>query len=192
MGVTSEQAAAAGDIALSVERSYEALSVHQIIRQHHDALIRFLRQRLRVKDDAADVAQEAYIRMMQYEGARHIASPSSMLFRIAINVANDLGRAEQTQRVSDRLSLEAVELASEQPAAERQIAAEQDLHLLYAAIEQLPPKCRNVFLLSRVRRMTYPEIARHCGISVKMVEKHISHALAICMQKVGGSGASPS
>lgn len=188
MSVTSEQALAV-DVTLPVERTYEALSVHEIIRQHHDALIRFLRQRLRVKDDAADVAQETYIRLMQYEGTKHIASPSSMLFRIAINVANDLGRAEQTHRVSDQLPLDAVELASEQPAVEREIAAEQDLQLLYAAIEQLPPKCRNVFLLSRARRMTYPEIARHCGISVKMVEKHISHALAICMQKVGGGGS---
>jgi RNA polymerase sigma-70 factor (ECF subfamily) len=35
-----------------------------------------------------------------------------------------------------------------------------------------------------MNEMTYPEIARHCGISVKMVEKHISHALAACMAKV--------
>jgi DNA-directed RNA polymerase specialized sigma24 family protein len=45
-----------------------------------------------------------------------------------------------------------------------------------------------VFLLSRAQRMTYPQIAAHCGISVKMVEKHIGHALAICMKKVGGGG----
>ncbi|MFL6577461.1 MAG: sigma factor-like helix-turn-helix DNA-binding protein [Povalibacter sp.] len=44
-----------------------------------------------------------------------------------------------------------------------------------------------MFLLSRVQHMTYPQIAVHCRISVKMVEKHISHALAICMKKVGGS-----
>ncbi len=56
--------------------------------------------------------------------------------------------------------------------------------LLYETIEHLPPKCRQVFLLSRVRRMTYGEIARHCGISRKMVEKHVSHALAVCMEKV--------
>jgi RNA polymerase sigma-70 factor (ECF subfamily) len=35
--------------------------------------------------------------------------------------------------------------------------------------------------------MTYPEIASHCGISVKMVEKQISRALAACLKKVGGS-----
>jgi RNA polymerase sigma-70 factor (ECF subfamily) len=186
MSVTSDQALAS-DGALA-ERTYEPLSVHEIIYRHHDALIRFLRQRLRVKDDAADVAQEAYIRLMQYQGSRQIASPSSMLFRIAINVANDLGRTEQTHRVCDQFPLDLVEIASEQPSADREIAAEQDLQLLYAAIEELPPKCRNVFLLSRVRRMTYPQIASHVGISVKMVEKHISQALAICMRKVGGGG----
>jgi RNA polymerase sigma factor (sigma-70 family) len=186
MSVTSDEALAA-EIAFGAERDAQALSVQETIRRYHDSLIRFLRQRLRVKEDAADVAQEAYIRMMQYEGSRQIQSPSSMLFRIAINVANDLGRAEQARRVSAQLPIDTVELASDQPAADRQIAASQDLELLYEAIEHLPPKCRHVFLLSRVKQMTYPQIAQHCGISIKMVEKHISHALACCMKKVGGA-----
>jgi RNA polymerase sigma factor (sigma-70 family) len=170
----------------------EPLSVHNIVRRYHDSLIHFLRQRLRTPEDANDVAQEAYIRMMQYQDSRQIRSPSSMLFRIAINVANDLGRSEQVRRVSDQCSLEAVELVSDTPSPERDISAKQELELLRAAIEDLPPKCRQAFLLSRVRRMTYPEIAAHCGISVKMVEKHISRALAVCMKKVGGSLAAAS
>jgi RNA polymerase sigma-70 factor (ECF subfamily) len=165
----------------------EPLSVHNTVRRYHDSLIHFLRQRLRTPEDANDVAQEAYIRMMQYQDSRQIRSPSSMLFRIAINVANDLGRSEQVRRVSDQCRLEDVELTSDTPSAEREISAQQELTLLRAAIEDLPPKCRQVFLLSRVRRMTYPQIAVHCGISVKMVEKHISRALAVCMKKVGGS-----
>jgi RNA polymerase sigma factor (sigma-70 family) len=83
-------------------------------------------------------------------------------------------------------SLEEVELICELPSAEREIEARQDVELLYQAIAELPPKCQQVFLLSRVRKMTYPEIARHCGISPKAVEKHVSRALAICAQKVGG------
>ena len=183
MSVTSQDALA-DDVSFTETRRYDAVSVQETIRRYHDSLMRFLRQRLRVKEDAADVAQEAYIRMMQYEGSRQIASPSSMLFRIAINVANDLGRSELARRASDQCPIDGLELASEQPTPEREIAAEQDLSRLYDAIEQLPPKCQHVFLLSRVRHMTYPEIAAHCGISVKMVEKHISHALAICMKKV--------
>lgn len=163
----------------------EALSVQDVIRRHHDSLVRFLKHRLRVAEDAADVAQETYIRMMHYEGSREVQSAPSLLFRIAINVAHDLGRAEMSRRRSDHCSVEDVELISDLPTPERAIAAEQDLELAYQAIAELPPKCQQVFLLSRARRMTYPEIAAHCGISVKMVEKHISHALQICARKVG-------
>ena len=164
----------------------EPLSVQEIIRSHHSALISFLRQRLRVSQDADDVAQETYVRLMQYEGSREIRSPLSMMFRIAINVANDLGRSELARRASHQCPLDDVELVSDAPSVEREIEACQDLELLYAAIAELSPKCRQVFLLSRARQMTYPEIARHCGISLKMVEKHISRALAVCAKKVGG------
>jgi RNA polymerase sigma-70 factor (ECF subfamily) len=191
MSVTSQEMQAT-NIAATNERVHETLSVQETIRRYHDSLIRFLQQRLRVKEDAVDIAQEAYIRMMQYEGSTKIHSPSSMLFRIAINIANDLGRAEAARRVSEQVPLDGLELASPQPSAERQIAASQDLEILYAAIERLPPKCRQVFLLSRAQRMTNRQIAAHCGISMKMVEKHISHALAICMKKVGGHGENPS
>lgn len=174
------------EISFSEAESHEALSVQETIRQYHSSLLRFLRQRLRVKEDAADVAQEAYVRLLQYEGSKAIVSPSSMLFRIAINVANDLSRSRAARHVANEQPLDGLEIASEAPDAERTIAAEQDLDALYEAIEQLPPKCKHVFLLSRVKRMSYPEIAAHCGISIKMVEKHISHALRVCSKKVGG------
>jgi len=184
MSATTEDLQAV-DIPASADRPCETLSVQDTIRRYHDSLIRFLRQRLRVKDDAADIAQEAYIRLMQYEGSTKIHSPSSMLFRIAINVARDVGRAEVVRQVSEQVPLDDLAIPSPEPSAERRLSASQDLDRLYAAIEGLPPKCRTVFLLSRAQRMTYPQIAAHCGISVKMVEKHISHALAICMKKVG-------
>jgi len=122
---------------------------------------------------------------MRYDGSTEIQSPSSLLYRIAINVANDLGRSEQVRRASDQFSIDDIELVSDEPQPERVVSSMQDLSLLYAAIALLPPKCQQVFLLSRVRGMTYPEIASHCGISVKMVEKHIGKALAVCLKKVG-------
>lgn len=174
------------------EEPRPALSVDAVIRENHGALVNFLRRRMRTAEDANDVAQEAYVRMMQYEGSRDIHSPSSLLFRIATNVANDFARADQSRRVQDQCSIDDHELASHEPSAERQIAGCEDLATLLVAIRQLPQKCQQVFLLSRVKHMTYPEIARHCGISVKMVEKHISHALAVCLKKVGENDRDPS
>jgi RNA polymerase sigma-70 factor (ECF subfamily) len=49
--------------------------------------------------------------------------------------------------------------------------------LVQTAIEGLPPRCREVFLLSRISNMTYKEIAASLGISVKTVENQLSKAL---------------
>ena len=188
----STVSALADDAPLSVPLRGTPLSIQEIIRRHHGALIKFLRRRLSIAEDAEDVAQEAYIRMMRYEGSSELNSPSAMLFRIAVNVANDHGRAALARQHKRHSQIDDVELTSELPSAEREVLASQTLDLLLETIEQLPPKCKQVFLLSRASDMTYPEIAAHCGISVKMVEKHISRALEICANKVGGrnTGAS--
>lgn len=162
----------------------QPLSVRELIRSHHASLLTLLRRRIRVAEDAADVAQEAYIRMLKYEGARNIRFPSSLLFRIAINVAKDRGRADGVRRVKDQCELHELEIDSGVASPERELSAQQELARVYEVIAELPPKCRRVFLLSRMQEMTYPQIAEHCGISVKMVEKHISHALAICTAKL--------
>ncbi|MET0292053.1 MAG: RNA polymerase sigma factor [Steroidobacteraceae bacterium] len=164
----------------------EPLSVRELIRRHHQSLMHLLRRRIRIADDAADVAQDAYIRMLRYEGARNVRYPASLLFRIAINLAKDRGRSDQVRHVHDQCELNEIEVDSGLADPERELSAQQDLEKVYAVIDQLPPKCRKVFLLSRMNEMTYPQIAVHCGISVKMVEKHISHALAICTAKLAG------
>jgi RNA polymerase sigma-70 factor (ECF subfamily) len=189
MNVGSEHASA-DESGLSRDAApHEELCIQEIIRLHHQSLIKFLRRRLSIAEDANDVAQETYIRMMKYEGSRDIVSPSAMLYRIAVNVANDHGRAAQARGSADHCDIDEMQIVSEQPSAERAVLAGQNLDLLLDVIEHLPPKCKHVFLLSRAHGMTYPEIASHCGISIKMVEKQISRAMAACMQKVGGLDA---
>ena len=164
----------------------EWLSVEQAFRRYHGGLMNFLRQRLRSEEDAADVAQETYTRLVQsYQDELDPRTASTLIFRIAINAANDLSRRRNTHHAADHCSADLVPLASEEPSQERRVHAQQQLDLLYAAIESLPPKCQQVFLLNRVDRMTYPQIARHCGISVSMVEKHITKALAALREQVG-------
>lgn len=54
------------------------------------------------------------------------------------------------------------------------------------ALEQLPPKCKVVFSLSRFEEMSYAEIAQHLSVSIKAVEKHMGKALRIMRQHVYG------
>src|SRR3546814_10147821 len=97
-------------------------------------------------------------------------------------------------RMNDRSSdvcssdLRSVEVASELPGLERQGQARRSLQTLEAAVEQLPDKCRTVFLLSRIEGLSNAEVAQRCGISVKMVEKHLAKAILKCRAQVGGAG----
>src|SRR3546814_7045375 len=84
------------------------------------------------------------------------------------------------------MPLEDVDLVSEAPCQERTVLAQQELQIVRRVILELAPKCRKVFLLSRTHRKTYPEIAEICDISVKMVEKYISQALAALRRELGG------
>jgi RNA polymerase sigma factor (sigma-70 family) len=105
------------------------------------------------REDALDIAQDAYVRFLKYEGAIGIDSPPAMLFRIAGNVASDHVRAAAFRRGLRSVDADDYELASDQPSAERELSAEQNLTVLRHAIEALPPRCRTVFLLSRLGRV---------------------------------------
>ena len=57
------------------------------------------------------------------------------------------------------------------------VSARQDLDVILAAVDELPPKCREVFLMQRNEGLAYAEIASRLGISESMVQKHMSKAL---------------
>lgn len=57
--------------------------------------------------------------------------------------------------------------------------------MLRQALFTLPYRCREVYLLNRINGMSYAQIARHCGISAKTVEKHIACALRGLRKELG-------
>jgi RNA polymerase sigma-70 factor (ECF subfamily) len=152
-------------------------SVDTVIRHHHAAVVRYLRRRGASYEDACDLAQEAYMRLLRYEGASDVVSPPAMLFRIAGNIAADHLRAAARQ-AGRQVELGEDDLESSEPSAERELSAEQHVTAIEGAIAELSPRCRSIFLMSRVDGLTYEQVAVRVGISVKAVEKHVSTALS--------------
>lgn len=156
--------------------------------EHRRALSSYLRRRMANEADVQEVVQESYARILSYGYgcSRPPVVWKALLYRIATNLAYSRGRMDRARNQAGHLPLEDVELVSEAPCQERMVSAHQELRIVRQAILGLSPKCRKVFLLSRTHRKTYPEIAEICGISVKMVEKHISRALASLRRELGG------
>lgn len=163
----------------------------QFLREQREALIGFLRSRTRSEEDAYDAAQESLARLMRYQASHPAEAWEPLLYRIAINVANDQSRSAQRRHASGHVPIdEAVrELPSNAPALDEQLIRQQELARLGEIIQALPPRCREVYLLSRVQGMKNVEIAKHCAISVKAVEKHMSKAMAAVREGLGKSGS---
>jgi RNA polymerase sigma factor (sigma-70 family) len=158
------------------------------LREHRAMLVAWLSRRVG-EDDAQDVAQEAFVRLIRYR-AQPVEQLRPLMYRIAINVIHDRGRRDSTRQVFAHVSLDQdfVGLPSLEPAHETRIEHEQELALVRAAILQLPERCRQVYLLNRIDGLSYSQIAQHCGISVKAVEKHIGKALSLLRSKLRREG----
>lgn len=155
-------------------------------REHHDSLVRHLRHRGSNDADARDIAQDAYLRLFRYRDQQTMSSLRALVFQIANNLLGMRGRTARAHRLSDHVAYdEALELPADDPLPEERLAAKQQLDHLMDVIRGLPTRCQQVFVLSRFHDMNYQEIADRCGISVKMVEKHVAHALEICRKEVG-------
>lgn len=154
---------------------------------HRDELLHYLRKRLAGGEAAADLAQETLSRMLKYRDDPGIADHRLLMFRIANNLVLEYHRTRQRHQATRHVSLDdAGPLHVEQPSIEAIADARQAIQrLLKHTIAGLPPKCRLAFMLSRFDGLSYPQIAERMGVSVKMVEKHITKALLACRAAVG-------
>jgi RNA polymerase sigma factor (sigma-70 family) len=146
------------------------------LQQLRPALTAFLRRKLQDPVDLQDALQETSLRAWSYAARAEVRAPVSICFRIAENVAIDFARAQKRAPFTGQGS-EIEDFAAEDPGPERSASGTQRLKLVKQVIGSLPPGCRHVFLLSRSNGLSNPEIARRCGVSVKLVEKQISRAL---------------
>jgi RNA polymerase sigma factor (sigma-70 family) len=149
--------------------------VLELFQEHSAPLLKYLTSRFRDREDAAEIAQEAWLRMHRLEHPEQLSNPKAYLFQMASNLAVDRARRHALER---RVCREERLAADEGlPSAERSAAAEQSIDLIRAALEDLPADCRQAFVLHRGRDMSYPEIAQQIGVSTSMVEKYIARAL---------------
>lgn len=159
----------------------------RFVTEQRQALLGFLGRLNANQADAEDIAQESFLSLVRYRDQEPVESWRPLLFRIALNAWNDRRRRQQTRSDLTWLSLQEVgteQVPSSDVPHDKRISDQQELALIRDTILQLPQRCRQVYLLNRIEGMSYSEIARHCGISVKAVEKHIAKALVTLRERV--------
>jgi RNA polymerase sigma factor (sigma-70 family) len=163
--------------------------VGRLFAEHRGALQAFLYRRVRRHPDAAELAQEVYLRMLRVPDMTTVRNPEAYLYAVASNLAKEhahrLPRDYQTIDIDDPLVQEQL---SELPPFGGHLDREQRIKRLREVLRQLPPKCQAVVALQYWHGLSYDEISQRLGISSSMVKKYLSQALVHCRRRMAQLG----
>lgn len=169
---------------IALLRSGDADAFERVYRSYVVSLCRLAESYVRSHDTAEDIVQDLFARLW---ANRHGFHPEhglrAYLFGAVRNRALNALRDEATASRVSATQLSSGPGLSESADAELMVS---DLEAaMQAAVEGMPPRCREVFALLRTQALTYAEVAVILGISPKTVEVHMSRALAILRARLG-------
>ena len=169
-----------------------AAAVSQLFREHNRVLVAYLTSRLRSEQEAKEVAQEAYVRLLQLQEPDRPSLLRAYLFKTATNLAIDRlrhrtiqHRAQQQTELFEDLNTTGGEL--DDPA--KQLLAREQTDLLLGFLQELPIKCLRVIDLHRVEGRPQHEVAVRVGISERMVRRYVTYAMIYCHLRLDGMAA---
>jgi RNA polymerase sigma-70 factor, ECF subfamily len=149
-----------------------------LFNKYRASILRHL-SRLVPHEDAAELAQETYYRLLRHPEIVPIEGMArALLFQTAANLARDYRRRRVSHRSDQHVELTDDELAQEHLGPEAFLAEQQVRAILEQAIAQMPHDTRTVFLLHRFRDLSYPQIAQVTRLSARTVARKMAEALA--------------
>ena len=157
----------------------------QYFSLYRQEIQRFLFRALACEQTTNDLLQDIYLRLVSYNQEQAIHNPRAFIYRIANNLAIDHLRAQHRQRLQieeDAVAEAELLSASAAVSPDRVLEDQQQLQILYRAINQLTPQCKDVLIRSRFHGQTHEQIASDLGKSKSWVEKNIVMALRHCQQ----------
>ncbi len=170
-----------------MQQHYTDLEIQALFRQNSEKAVEMLFQlhyaylcqaAFRVINDARlaeDLTQEVFLELWRKkDGIEFAISIKAYLRRAVVNKA--LNYIRDRKKITDDEE-KLLHLESPTPSVVQQLNSEELQQLIDRSIDELPEKCRLVFVLSRFEEMSYQEIADHLGISIKTVENQIVKAL---------------
>jgi len=144
-------------------------------RREAPRLRRRLKRRVWGEDDSSDIVQEAFVRLAESTSDAARQNPGAYIHGIIRNLLADRVRRWAKARAYARLDALGSGETWHDPSTEIELTQMRKHYV--AAINTLPPRTREVFLLHRVEELDYKVIANRLGISIRTVEWHVAQAI---------------
>jgi RNA polymerase sigma-70 factor (ECF subfamily) len=157
----------------SVPFAFDASSFRTYEKQLH----RYLLRRLMQRQDAEDLAQEVYLRLLRVDAGKRVQKPVAYIFGIASHVVADFKSESRQGHVRlDDGDVEPDERASSPDDLADRLNLQQQLERAFARLPQTHAK---VLIAHKHRGLSYEEVAVELGLSIHTVEKYVTQAKAL-------------
>jgi RNA polymerase sigma-70 factor (ECF subfamily) len=140
------------------------------------ALMQFLRHNWRNTSEISDLRQDIYVRVYEAALQKLPESPKAFVFAIARHLLIQRMRRAQIVPIEAVADFDVLGTATDAPSPERATIARDELRRLQAALDRLPPRCRQAFVMQQIDGLSRQEIAARMGISDKTVMNHLREA----------------
>lgn len=164
-------------------RTADTLSIHHLYSEHHPWLLSWLKRQLGHHADAADLAQDTFIRLMTSQTSLHFESPAysrALLKTVAKNLCINHWRRQEIERAWLETLADAPEAIY--PSAERQAIVLQALEEISLMLSKLKPKAAQAFTLAVIFDLSDDRVGAEMGISGRMVRKYVAQAMLACLK----------
>ena len=149
------------------------------ILAHEASLVRYLFRTWPHRQEVFDLRQDVYVRVYEAAAKARPQAPKSFLFATARHLMTDRIRRKRIVSIDAVGDLDALNVMVEDISPEQRISAYEELRRLAEAIDQLPPRCREVVWLRRVDELAQKDVAVRLGITQKVVEKHVMKGMKL-------------
>lgn len=162
----------------------DSSSLHQLYQAHNGWLKTWLRTRLGNASDAADLAQDTFVRVLAARNVEAIREPRTYLSSIARALMIDRFRRQAVEQAYlDVLALrpEAVDISPE-----TRLLIIETLTAVDTLLDGLGERTRSIFLAVQLEGLSYVAAAERFGVSVTTVKKHMIRAITNCLMLAQG------
>ena len=168
---------------MKVTHTFNKNDLKRLYDEYFESLRGFLYYKCGDIDIANDLVQETFIKIWNKRDDIQMETVKSLLYTVANNLLMNHFNHEKVVREHQKSAT--IEISSNSTSPQFQMEEAEFESKLNHAIESLPPDCREVFLMNRIDKLKYAEIAERLDLSVKAIEKRMSKTLSLLRESLG-------
>lgn len=158
----------------------EVSTLDALYRGYHGWLLSWLRRRVQCSHQAADVAQDTFVRLLAAGAYVAPSEPQAYLATVARRLLMDSGRRRRLEQAYREELERCAQYLEQAPSPEQILQAVQMLEAIDRALARMKSRVRETFVLRHLEGLGQGEIAERLGVSVRTVQHDLVEALLAC------------